>query len=238
MAKFSLLSKKEAKRNQRQAILFGLLTITLIALIFIYGLPAIIKMATFIGDFRSSGTPIESNDKIPPAPPVFKYFLEATNSAKINLHGFAENGAKVKIYLDDTSIKEVVADNEGNFSLNNFGLNVGENKIKAVAIDNAGNKSAESEKITIWYDNQPPDLEISQPEDKITITDEDNKIEIKGKTEPEASLSINEHVVILDKEGNFEYTFPLSQGENLINIVAIDKAGNQTIKSLTLHYSP
>jgi len=237
-SKFSLLSKKESKRNLRQAIFFSLLTLVLAALVFIYGVPAIIKMAVFIGNLRSSSTPVESKDNIPPSPPIFKTIPEATNSAKINLYGFAESGSDVKIYLTGQSINDVIADNDGNFSMDNLALTLGKNEIVAVAVDNAGNKSGESEKLVVWYDNQPPELEISQPADKSTITSDDNKVEIVGKTEPEANLSINEHFVVLDSDGNFKYTFPLSQGENLINIVASDKAGNQTIKTLTLNYSP
>jgi hypothetical protein len=237
-SKFSLLSKKESKKNLRQAIFFSLLTVALVALIFIYGIPAIIKMAVFIGDLRSSTTPIESKDKIPPAPPVFKYSPEATNSAKINLSGFAESGSTVKIYLTGQQVNEVVADNDGNFSLDKLVLTLGKNEIIAVAVDNAGNKSSESEKLVVWYDNQPPELEINQPQDGTTITSEENKVEIIGKTEPEVNLSINEHLVVLDNEGNFKYTFPLSQGENLINVVATDKASNQTNKEITVNYFP
>ncbi len=238
MAKFSLLSKKESKRNIRRAIFFSFLTLALATLIFIYGIPSLIKMAVFMGNLRSSITPIELTDKIPPAPPVFKYSFEATNSANITLSGLAEAGSKVKIYSASMLVDETIADNEGNFTLDNFKLTLGKNEITAVTIDNAGNKSTESEKLVIWYDNQPPELEISQPENGATINNENNKVEIIGKTEPDATLFINEHLVILDSEGNFQYTFTLTQGENLINLVAIDKADNQTSKELTLTYSP
>jgi hypothetical protein len=237
-SRFSLLSKKESKRSLRQAIFFSLLTIALAALVFIYGIPAVIKMAVFIGDIRSSSTPVELKDKIPPAPPIFKDTPEATNIAKINLHGFAENGSMVKIYLTGQPMGEVVADNDGNFSLDNLVLTLGTNEITAVAVDTSDNKSRESERLVIWYDNQAPELEISQPADKSTITSEDSEVEIMGKTETEVNLLINEHLVVIDSNGNFKYKFSLTTGENLINIVATDKAGNQTIKTLTLNYSP
>jgi len=238
VSKFSLLSKRESKRNIRQAVFFSFLTLALAALVFIYGIPAVIKMAVFVGNLRSSTTPVESNDNIPPSPPIFKTLPEATNSVKINLYGFAESGSNVKIYLTGQSVNDVIADNDGNFSLDNLELTLGRNEITAMAVDNAGNKSRESEKLVIWYDNQPPELEITQPADQTTITNETGKVEILGKTETEADLSINEHFVVIDNNGNFKYTFPLSQGENLINVVATDRAGNQTIKSLTLNYSP
>ncbi|MCX6724665.1 MAG: Ig-like domain-containing protein [Candidatus Shapirobacteria bacterium] len=178
MSKFSLLSKKESKRNLRQAVFFSFLTLALAALIFIYGIPAVIKMAVFIGNLRSSSTPIESKDNIPPSPPIFKTIPEATNSAKINLHGFAESGSDVKIYLTGQPANDVIADNDGNFSMDNLALTLGTNEITAVAVDTAGNKSQESEKLVVWYDNQAPELEISQPADKSTITSDDNKVDL------------------------------------------------------------
>ena len=88
-SKFSLLSKRESKRSLRQAIFFSLLTIVLIVLVIVYGIPAIIKMAVFFGNINSSSTPIESKNKIPPSPPIFKSTFDATNSAKLSLSGFS-----------------------------------------------------------------------------------------------------------------------------------------------------
>jgi len=236
--KFSLLSKKESKRSLRQAIFFSLLTLALIALVFIYGVPAVIKMAVFFGNIRSSSTPIETKNNIPPSPPVFKSTFDATNSAKLSLNGFAEAGSIVKIFLTGQPADEVVVDKDGNFSFDNLTLTLGNNGITAIAVDADGNKSSASEKLTIWYNNQPPKLEITQPADNSTITNESGIVEIVGQTDSEASVSINEHLVVVDNNGNFKDTFNLVSGDNLLNIVATDKAGNQTVKTLNLNYSP
>ncbi len=238
MAKYSLLSKKEEKRNLRRAAVFTFLTLFLIFAAIFWGIPALIKMAVFFGNIRGSSQPVEIKDNLPPQVPILSYLPEATNESEIEVSGITEAGASVKIFLTGQEVKEVVADNEDNFSSGKLKLTLGQNEIYALAIDKAGNQSAASNKISVWYDNEPPSLEISQPEDGKTISDEKAKVNIIGKTEEEAELMINDHLVILNKEGNFDYTLGLSLGENQIRITATDKAGNQTEKRLTITYSP
>lgn len=236
MKKFSLLARKEEVRSIHRAILYGGLTVILALSIVFLGIPALIKMAVFLGNLRASSLPIEVKDTIPPTPPIFAPFPEATNSAQFSFSGFAEPVSTIEIFLGGISTRKILIGNEGIFNIDNLSLTEGKNEIYAIAVDEAGNKSFESEKIIIWYDNIPPELEITQPVDK-TIW-ENNKIEVIGKTQPETIISINDHLVIVDKEGNFKYPLSLSFGENIIRVVATDKAGNQTEKSLTLTYSP
>ena len=66
----------------------------------------------------------------------------------------------------------------------------------------------------------------------------ENEIMVKGKTEEKATVTVNERFVVVGSEGNFEYSLTLSEGENKILIVAIDKAGNKTEKELKVTYTP
>ena len=236
MKKSSWLARKEEKRNIRQAIFYGGLTIFLALTIVFLGIPTLIKMAIFLGNLRASSLPIETKDTIPPNPPVLISFPEATNSAQFSFSGFAEPASIVEIFLGATPVRQIVVGNEGIFNIDNLSLNLGKNEIYAITTDESGNKSSESEKISVWYDNVPPNLEIIQPQDKTTW--ETSKIEIIGKTEPEVTILINNHLVIVDGEGNFKYSLSLSLEENIIKIIATDRAGNQTDKNLTLTYSP
>jgi len=238
MAKYSLLSKKEERRNLRRATLFTFLTLFLILGAIFWGIPALIKMAIFFGDIRYSSQQVEIEDKIPPQIPILNALPEATNKSEIEISGITEAGASVKIFLTGQEIKEILADNEGNFFSGKINLTLGQNEISALAIDKAGNQSANSERTFVWYDNEPPILEISQPEDKQVVLDENAKIDIIGKTEENVELTINDHLIVLDKDSNFEYSLGLNQGENKIHITATDKAGNKTEKSLTITYSP
>jgi hypothetical protein len=236
MKKNSLLARKEEARSIRQTILYGGLAIILVLGIIFGGIPALIKMAVFLGNLRTSSLPIETKDTIPPNPPVLVSLPEATNSAQLNFSGFAEPSSMVEIFLGGISVRQTVVGNDGIFNIDNLSLTLGKNEIYTIATDEAGNKSSESEKIIVWYDNVLPELEIVKPEDKTTW--ENNRVEIVGKTKPEVTILINNHLVIVDREGNFNYPLSLSLGENAIKVIATDRAGNQTEKSLTLTYSP
>jgi len=238
MAKYSLLSRKEEKRNMRRATFFTLLTIACAIAIIVWGIPSLIKMAVFFGNIKSSSTPIEKTNNLPPSPPFLNALPEATNSAELNISGLAAEGLTIKIFLTGSEAQEIVTDKDGKFSTNELKLTLGNNEIYALAVDQEGNQSAPSEKISVWYENKPPELEVSQPADKTVISNEKGKVEIIGKANPEANVQINEHLVILDKDGNFKYSLNLSVGENNIKIIAKDKAGNQTEKSLMVSYSP
>jgi len=70
---------------------------------------------------------------------------------------------------------------------------------------------------------QPPQLILYQPDNNLISSS--NFIEIKGKTEKEARVYINEKEVFLDPQGNFSATLDLQKGINLIKISAVKKQG-------------
>ena len=72
---------------------------------------------------------------------------------------------------------------------------------------------------------QAPALIIYQPAKDLVITQ--NFIEIKGKTEKEARVYINEKEVFLDYNGEFKATLDLQKGMNLIKITAAKKRSAQ-----------
>jgi len=228
-----LLKKQEAK-GLRLTIFFIILSLSLIFGVIFFGPSALVKISLFFANLRSSSQTPLPEDKIPPAPPQLIIPFEATSSAKINFSGFAEPGVKVEIFLNGVSKETLVADNNGDFRFTNLEITSGENEVYAIATDNAGNVSQPSPKITVIFDNTPPKLEINQPEDKATFYGLSKTIEIKGETEEEASVAINEYLATMEAGGKFRYSFTLAPGENKIKIVATDKAGNQTEKELTI----
>ncbi|MCX6746260.1 MAG: helix-turn-helix domain-containing protein [Candidatus Parcubacteria bacterium] len=74
---------------------------------------------------------------------------------------------------------------------------------------------------------QAPQLDILQPvKDLITAQ---NYIEIKGRTEKEARVFINEKEVFLDPQGNFSATLDLQKGLNIIKISAAKKYSKENV---------
>ena len=58
---------------------------------------------------------------------------------------------------------------------------------------------------------------------------QENELEIKGQTEKEATIYIDDQLVNTDDEGNFAYQLKLAPGENKIEIKAIDQRKKQSI---------
>lgn len=229
-------SSMEEKRNIRKAFTYGVLTIGSIVIIFFFGLPVLVKFAGFIGDIAKSDKPIEIADTTPPAPPRFNSFPEETNQLYVDLSGSSEGGVDVILSLNRKE-QTVLADSSGAFSVK-FALNKGENTFSAKARDQAGNVSQPTETMKIIYDNDPPSLEISSPNDGAKFFGSRQKnLSINGKTEATAEVTINDRVVSVNDDGTFSFKTTLSEGDNTFTIKATDKAGNSSEKALTVNYS-
>jgi hypothetical protein len=227
----------EERRNRKNSIVFISLSIVILFFLFIFGIPIIAKFTSFISDLTKKDTPILVNDNTPPAPPRFNSPPDATNKKTYEISGTTEEGATVYIYLNDNE-NEVVADSYGKFSLS-LNLEDGKNIIYAISKDQAGNKSAESSKLAIYLDTENPEITISSPSDGQNFYGtQQRNIEIKGITDPQSDLSLNDRFITVDDDGNFKYTYSLSDGENTLNFKAIDKAGNFTEKSLKVTFTP
>lgn len=231
---YSRLSKKRSAQSLRLAFIYCVLILFLLIGCLFLGLPILIKMALFLGNLRGSYLPNEKEDQIPPSPPIFYSLVDATNSAKINIDGSAEEGAVVNLFINDLEKDKTISETDGHFLFSNIILESGENEIAAQATDKTGNVSQKSKTISIIFDNLPPKIEIIQPTENSSFPPDKRKIEIKGQTDAGASLTINEHLVIVDSQGNFTFPFTLSAGQNTINFTAIDQAGNQAESSLNL----
>lgn len=232
----SRLQKIEDKRNRQQAVLFGFLSVGFLLLLIFVGVPLFIKAAIFLGDLRSQSQGVDKNDTIPPVPPRIVSNFEATSSAKIDLYGFAEPGAKVSLYRNTDKHAEIVSDSDGNFSFTDVKLMGGENLFYAVAADASGNESQPSADFTIVFDNEAPDLTLTSPEDGSEYYDEEREILVAGETEPDTNVRVNGYVVAVDTEGNFVKRLQLADGENEIEVIARDEAGNETSKTVTVTY--
>ena len=83
-----------------------------------------------------------------------------------------------------------------------------------------------------------PTLVLS-PEDN-SLSDKE-KIDISGKTTPEATVVIlfpeGEKIIEADKEGNFSTEITLMGGSNEIKVSSFDEEGREISKSITIVYS-
>ena len=80
---------------------------------------------------------------------------------------------------------------------------------------------------------RPPKLSLSAPlpEEKI----EGQAVEVAGKADPDAVVTVNGELVSLSEEGEFRYQLKLIGGQNTIVVEAISKRGQKTEIARTVY---
>ena len=73
----------------------------------------------------------------------------------------------------------------------------------------------------------PPKIVITEP--RQTVFRRTEKIKIVGKTEREAAVTIFGERVYQNKDGIFEYDYPLKEGKNILSVEIIGANGKKTI---------
>lgn len=225
------INKKHYLRNIF-IILSGIIIIVVI--FFFFGIPLLINFSILVGNLRVGNDSEKSvHDTTYLAPPILFPIQDATGSARIDISGTAISGQTIKLYLNGKYIKETGVFENNNFTFDNILLDEGNNDIKATSIGTGGKESDYSKELHIVYKNKPPDLEVKSPQDKQTISGT-SQIKVDGKTNSDVRVTVNNYWAIVDNMGNFSYLLNLQKGENKIKITAVDAAGNQSSKDLTV----
>lgn len=73
----------------------------------------------------------------------------------------------------------------------------------------------------------PPQVEIISP--TLTQFKDDQQLRIVAKTEKEATITIFGERIFQDKQGNFEYNFPLHKGKNELIIEVVSASGKKQV---------
>jgi len=232
---YSRLSQIEEKRNLRATLIYGGLSIVTLVILIFFGFPLIIKFSSFLSELGKSKQPIDTLDKTPPPPPTLQIPTLYTKEQSIQITGKAEPASTVKIFFNNKK-KEALVDSEGFFSKTIL-LEKGVNTLYAIAVDQNANQSGESKRLTVIYDNEPPNLQILEPTTTNFYGLRQKNVTIKGKTDPESSVTVNEKFVVVANDGIFSHLVSLSPGENSFTIKASDQAGNATETVLTLFWA-
>ena len=235
----SRLARTEGKRLMRQTWTLLVITIVLLFSIFKWGVPAIINMAVFLGDLKASGEPVGQEDTLPPTSPVLSYLPSATTSGALSINGYTEAEASVKLYRSGSELAETIANDEGDFEFVGVDLLKDENIFYAVAYDMAGNESSQSNRVSILYDTDAPDLTIDTPTDGEQFYGESRRtITVNGSCDPNSDVRVNEYSVVVSANGLYSTRIRLEEGNNQIRVVAVDSAGNETEEVVNVNYSP
>jgi thiol-disulfide isomerase/thioredoxin len=147
-----------------------------------------------------------------------------TNKPEIVISGITD--AQAKLYING---EEVLIESNGSFSFN-FKLNEGENIINVVSRNRKGLETEITRVVTL--DTIPPILEIDELPGEVYK----NKIVITGRTEPDAIVRIGQLDAKVNSSGEFSEEITLEKGSNFIEVIAIDKASNETKVELVINF--
>ena len=227
--KRSYKSRAKQQRSRYYVILSLLLTLALLK----WGFPLIVEIIGRTGGSSSSTT---TEDFLPPQPPVLAALPEATNSGRLKIEGYTEAEAELTIWLNEELEATDDADDEGNFIVW-IELDEGKNEISVKAKDEAGNESFSATKKVEW-DKEPLEMSVDNPQDGSEYFGQQNQtIEVNGLVnKPTAKVTINGLYTNINSEGVFSHALRLSEGDNIIEVVATDPAGNTSTVSLNVRY--
>lgn len=232
---YSRLESVEEKRNTRKAVVFVLLSLVIIVFLATNGLSLITKVINFASSFKKSPQVVDLLDKTPPSPPFLQSIPDATNTSPFEITGRVEPGNTVVINFNGKE-EEIQTDENGNFSTK-FDLVKGDNTFFAYTKNPAGNKSQNTQKYLLVFDNESPDIKIATPSDGASFYGSRQKnVTIKGTTKIDSSVTINDRIATVNDDGSFSLNYSLSDGENDLKIKSVDKAGNEKEISLKLFF--
>jgi cytoskeletal protein RodZ len=89
----------------------------------------------------------------------------------------------------------------------------------------------------LWFEYRflvgAPNLIVNSPLDQATT--QTDTINVSGKTDPEAKVSINNQEVAVDSSGSFSQELKVSDSENKLVVTATSKFGQTSKKELTVY---
>jgi len=225
------------KQVYKKLVILGVTTLFILVVLFFWGLPILARLTSILTFLPGGESSKNTGDVIPPFPPRLEGVPTATNSAQIKLTGFSEPESNIEIFLNGNEAAKLSADETGKFEIENFSLTYGTNKLQLKATDKAQNKSPQA-LYEILFDNTPPTLEVSEPAAGTVFFGQSNLVKIAGKTDTETAVLVNGFWAIVDAEGSFTLSYPATSGENKLEVVAQDAAGNQTKRNLVIYFNP
>lgn len=221
-------------RYWKLTFIYFFLTVVLLVLIFMFGMKTAVKISEVFQNRQSLPSSNLYPNTLPE--PQFQSFPLATNSAEFNIAGFSLANQKVELYFESDLVETIPVDAEGRFEAT-IRLSLGINNLYAVTVDNQNQKSLPSASLNILYKNTPPLLEVLEPENNILIKKNPSLV-IRGKTENETKIYINNRLVVTDSEGIFSFSVKLDEGKNTYKISAVDIAKNINEKELIVNFQP
>ena len=231
----SRLTKKTERKTSQTIFLSIVGIVVVLFLLYKFGLGLLVNFSLFVSGSKGQQTNSDQNQINFIAAPILDPTFQATNSSTVTITGKADKSKDVYLYINNSQVDQVISDDKGTFKFVED-LTKGQNQI-AAKIKSKDKESDFSNTITITFQNSQPKLDISTPTDGQQFKKDQNTASVTGSTDPNVSVTVNGFWAIINDTNNFSYNLSLQNGDNQINIVATDQAGNKTEKSLKVNYS-
>lgn len=229
----SRLARRQGKKIARQSVTMIVLSIAGLLLFLFVIMPQVVQL--FFRFLGNGDLNLIQSDTVPPQVPIVASQVEATNQPKIDLEGFGEAESQVVVVVNGEEIDRVKVNEEGKFSYT-LSLDEGENLVNLYGVDEADNESA-GRQFIIVLDRENPALLFEDLADGKQLTGKDQQnFQIRGETEPDSQLTLNERNVYVRSDGTFVAQIYLQEGENTLKFIVIDQAGNRTEQGVRVNF--
>ncbi len=226
------------KTFQRKIYLYIFLIIFIIFLIFTIGFNILINLSIFISNISKNNKEIINTNQINNENFYGKIYIDnfpiATNSGEFIITGSVINFDNLEVYLNEKKVKTINIGKSSSFTEIIPGLKNGNNNFYLKGKTNDNKHMQKTRIYSIFYKSEKPKLEIIEPSDGFITNN--YEVIIKGKTDKEVFVQINNSPIVVDSMGNFQTLIKLKEGDNEIIIKAIDIAGNFEEKTIKVSY--
>ena len=227
------LARHEERNIIKRIFFLSIVSLVLVILLLTFGINILGKFADFLGAFIGNKNQQQTTSNAIPEPPRLDPLPHATNSARLAVSGYAQDG-KVLIFQDDETVGETEAQ-DGKFKYENVNLKTGENQISAKVVSTGNKESDFAPSQKIIFDKTEPKLEIETPVEGQSFSG-DNRIKVSGKTDADSQVYANGFLAAVNSDGHFEVYVPLLEGESTIEIKAQDEAGNEKLEKRKVNF--
>nr|BAD99234.1 SC protease [Bacillus sp. KSM-LD1] len=154
-----------------------------------------------------------------------------TNQEVVTVEGSAAPTTTVHVLNNGEEVAEVATSDQGTFNVD-IELQQGVNVLTTKA-STANGTTEESEPITVVLDQEAPELAITSPENNSKTNRETVTVTGTVSDENLDFVKVNGRDVAVN-DGQYSQRVMLENGENIITVVAQDKAGNSTEASVVV----
>lgn len=226
----SRLVRKEKSRLVKQTMIFGGSAVVLIVVFIFIILPLFIAILNKV----ISTNPFPEDKQISLQIPMLNAPLTATNSAQLQLTGYAQAGTEVILLLNAKESSSTATADDGAFELNLM-LEQGENVVAVFSRDQNSNVSPNSQEYVINLDTENPKIVVDEPQPEARFDRKSRLITVRGLTDAHTKVYVNNRLVFTGVDGTFSSSVSLQDNKNDVKVRAIDEAGNRTEQQITVY---